>query len=544
MKLSRFENLSNFGKDFRSHLILDKVKYDRFEYEDLNILYLKVTPSGKVFYQKDGKTAQCFVIQKEAALPSIKVSFKTKPDTKVFRLHILLASTFLGYKKGDIIIFKDGDVNNYNIENLIVFKKETFRDLTIEWLKKTYQEYHFLPVNDEEVNDFDYIRINEGHVFSCNLMDIISISNTVYKSLNLVSKDKKHILRKLHRLIASTFIRKPEPGEEVDHIDRNPSNNNASNLRFLPEKENRYRTSTIEEQTELGHIPTPLFGKMPIVKYLCELEDSAWTLIGEIGGYTCSGRELSIMGNIRKKDNKDILFGCGKIVIFNTHRSMSKIFRLYFDDNPIKGVSRDPRKDQNPTASLYLTDPGVEPPHDEQIVVDHIDGVKTNNSVMNLRKVIHVMNTIASIAKPCILIYPHTNERVDYRAKSQASEAVGYDFSLKDKPCQYITGPKGKGMHWEGAFREKLWFSFKDENGVVHNPRERYSNPTGKKATPVLVEDPYTGEKRKYERLCDAEKSLEGKRIKFRSKKGDTTTKKEVMWLGRRRKEVHIKKVD
>lgn len=81
-------------------------------------------------------------------------------------------------------------------------------------------------------------------------------------------------------------------------------------------------------------------------------------------------------------------------------------------------------------------------------------------------------------------------------------------------------------------------------NGVVFSPRERFSNPAGKKATRVSVKDQYTGEKREYDRLCNAEKDLGGKRIKFRSKKGDVAKKKDVIWLDRCRKEVLMEKLD
>jgi hypothetical protein len=110
-----------------------------------------------------------------------------------------------------------------------------------------------------------------------------------------------------------------------------------------------------------------------------------------------------------------------------------------------------------------LTDPGGELPAGEKAVVDHIDQVRTNNSVMNLRKITHAMNIISSQGRPCILLDSLTNERVNYRSKSLAREDVGYTFSLKDNPYQYITGSKGKGMHWKGIFRKKFWFSFKDE---------------------------------------------------------------------------------
>lgn len=65
-----------------------------------------------------------------------------------------------------------------------------------------------------------------------------------YLAVNLTNK-KQH---KVHRLVAFAF---PEicgewfPGAEVNHLDENPSNNNAENLRWVTHKENtNYGTRT------------------------------------------------------------------------------------------------------------------------------------------------------------------------------------------------------------------------------------------------------------------------------------------------------------
>jgi len=49
----------------------------------------------------------------------------------------------------------------------------------------------------------------------------------------------------IHRLVATHFIRKPEAWEEIDHIDRDKSNNYVANLHWVSRQENISKRVTI-----------------------------------------------------------------------------------------------------------------------------------------------------------------------------------------------------------------------------------------------------------------------------------------------------------
>ncbi len=60
--------------------------------------------------------------------------------------------------------------------------------------------------------------------------------------------EKTHIA--LHRLVAQTYIPNPDNKPEVDHIDSNPMNNRASNLRWVLKEEQLENEATIQKRAE------------------------------------------------------------------------------------------------------------------------------------------------------------------------------------------------------------------------------------------------------------------------------------------------------
>ena len=52
-----------------------------------------------------------------------------------------------------------------------------------------------------------------------------------YRYVKIKDDSGKSQARAVHRLVAQAFIPNPENKSEVDHIDSNPQNNKATNLR-------------------------------------------------------------------------------------------------------------------------------------------------------------------------------------------------------------------------------------------------------------------------------------------------------------------------
>lgn len=99
----------------------------------------------------------------------------------------------------------------------------------------------------ESLLDFEglyEIDIN-GNIYSIISNKIMkpAVNDTGYLCYNL-SKNGEHFKRSQHRLMAIQFIKNPENKEEVDHINRIPTDNRLDNLRWVTREENRANRET------------------------------------------------------------------------------------------------------------------------------------------------------------------------------------------------------------------------------------------------------------------------------------------------------------
>ena len=96
----------------------------------------------------------------------------------------------------------------------------------------------------------NYAVSNNGHVknIKTNKLRKPVIESNGYASIQLLH-DGKRTKHYVHKLVAGSFLPHPKNKSFVDHIDRNRSNDNVNNLRWVNRSENNMNRTTFENNT-------------------------------------------------------------------------------------------------------------------------------------------------------------------------------------------------------------------------------------------------------------------------------------------------------
>lgn len=88
----------------------------------------------------------------------------------------------------------------------------------------------------------DYFASNIGKIYSNKSGELRELTQYLDTKGNYLligfSKNGKHHKKLVHRIIAITFIKNPNNLPEIDHIDKDKTNNNVENLRWCTRKQN------------------------------------------------------------------------------------------------------------------------------------------------------------------------------------------------------------------------------------------------------------------------------------------------------------------
>lgn len=125
--------------------------------------------------------------------------------------------------------------------------KRIYHTLSIRKLKAKYfgSELDKIPNEDKKCLDFlgfpDYWIIRDGRIWSNQSLNFLTPSrdNKGYLRIRLEDTNSISHTQKMHRLVALAFIPNPENKEQVNHIDGIKDHNEASNLEWVTNQENK-----------------------------------------------------------------------------------------------------------------------------------------------------------------------------------------------------------------------------------------------------------------------------------------------------------------
>lgn len=187
---------------------------------------------------------------------SPRVSFKTVTDSNISKnaAAIVAKAFILNPNNFPALEFIDGNYDNLNSNNLNWTDAKLQKYDKIESLPN--EIWKIIPETSGfySVSNLGRIKSNSRNYFPNGSKDVMFVKEasilsptfedkTGYYSVGLLINGKPKTKR-VHRIVAETFIPNPENLSHVDHIDEDKSNNSVSNLRWLSAKNNSIHSNS------------------------------------------------------------------------------------------------------------------------------------------------------------------------------------------------------------------------------------------------------------------------------------------------------------
>ena len=257
------------------------------------------------------------------------------------------------------------------------------------------------------IKNYENYLINEdGEVYNQNTKKILkgSIDENGYKYYRLSSNGRKKMFY-CHRLVATAFIENPNELPVVNHIDGNKLNNNVKNLEWVTYSEN---TQHWKDNNIIQRKPTEY--------YLEDLPNEQWK---KFKNYYVSSK-----GRIRHAIKNNLLkpsITCGYYKVRLSNNGLVEDFMIH-----------------QLVYKLFNND------YDKNLVIDHIDGNKLNNSVENLRQITLSENAYAALYETKTNSSAKEVEQYDldgnllniFRSTREAAKQLNLDSSTISKVCR------------------------------------------------------------------------------------------------------------
>lgn len=168
-----------------------------------------------------------------------------------------------------------------------------------------------------------------------------------------------------HRLVAEAFLENKNNLPVVNHIDGNKLNNCVNNLEWVSYNDNAKHYHNIIKKNKKNKVTE---------KYTSDLKDEIWVLARDNDNYL-----VSSYGRVRNIKNNNIL-SQGPVCGYKKVR-LSKNGKV---------------KDWTVHKLVFFSFNLNKDPNDKTLIIDHIDGNKSNNNLSNLRQITISENVVSA----------------------------------------------------------------------------------------------------------------------------------------------------